>query len=91
MELRKQLQPGEGPPEAFPDRLIPAGLELANMLVFSKSNGSSAPDGYANVLSKFWAQVGHEPPSAAMTLVLMLTYVGAIGLVAMALAQLDVV
>lgn len=80
-QLRAQLEPGEAPPAPFPERLVPAGMELANQLVFSKSSLQATPDRYANYINNAWAQAGYAPPTIGMTLCLLGAYAASVALV----------
>lgn len=91
IELRKQVHAEDDREGPFPERLVSAGMELANMLVFAKANIPATPDRYANVLTKFWAKIGHAPPSTAATLVLLGVYAGAIAIVVLTLVQLGTI
>lgn len=86
--LREQLEPGEAPPEPFPDRLIPAAMQLANELAFSKIQ--TTPAHYAGFIGEVWSEIGERPPALGPTLLLLGAYGVALALVVVAFVQLGV-
>lgn len=86
--LREHLEPGEAPPAPFPERLIPLGMQIGNELLFSHPSATAPPERYAGYLVNAWTEIGERPPTLGLTIALLGAYVGAIGLVVLALALL---
>lgn len=78
-------------PEQIPDALIPDAIRGANAQVFVHPHAKPTPVGYANVITLMWSRVGKVPPSAGVTIGLLIAYLASLGLVAVSLALLGIV